>query len=47
MASTVARWRENRAVLDAAALDPREVARRIDLLEHESGEIARAQPPAR
>ncbi|HKQ17764.1 MAG TPA: hypothetical protein VJS87_04385, partial [Solirubrobacterales bacterium] len=28
--------------LDQAALDPREVARRIDLLEHESGEIERA-----
>ena len=42
MASSVERWRENRAVLDAAALDPREVARRIDLLEHEAGEIADA-----
>ncbi len=42
MASAVDRWRENRAVLDAAALDPREVARRLDLLEHESSEIARA-----
>jgi DNA repair protein RecN (Recombination protein N) len=42
MASAVERWRENRSVLDAAALDPREVARRLDLLEHESSEIARA-----
>jgi DNA repair protein RecN (Recombination protein N) len=42
MAAAVERWRENRAVLDAAALDPREVARRLDLLEHESSEIARA-----
>ena len=42
MASAVERWRENRAALDAAALDPREVARRLDLLEHESSEIARA-----
>jgi DNA repair protein RecN (Recombination protein N) len=42
MASAVERWRENRVVLDAAALDPREVARRLDLLEHESSEIARA-----
>ncbi|HET9082936.1 MAG TPA: DNA repair protein RecN [Candidatus Limnocylindrales bacterium] len=42
MASAVERWRENRAVLDAAAIDPREVARRIDLLEHEAGEISRA-----
>jgi DNA repair protein RecN (Recombination protein N) len=39
----VARWRENRAALDAAALDPREVARRLDLLEHESAEIASAR----
>ncbi|HEX7345845.1 MAG TPA: DNA repair protein RecN [Candidatus Limnocylindrales bacterium] len=42
MAGAVERWRENRAALDAAALDPREVARRIDLLEHEADEIARA-----
>ena len=41
MSSAVDRWRENRARLDAAALDPREVARRIDLLEHEAGEISR------
>ena len=37
-----AAWRENRAALDAAAVDPREVARRIDLLEHEANEIAGA-----
>jgi DNA repair protein RecN (Recombination protein N) len=43
MATAVDRWRENRAVLDAAALDPREVARRLDLLEHESSEIAQAK----
>jgi DNA repair protein RecN (Recombination protein N) len=42
-ADAVARWRENRAALDAAALDPREVARRLDLLEHESAEIAGAR----
>jgi len=42
MAAAVERWRDNRAALDAAALDPREVARRIDLLEHEAGEIERA-----
>ena len=42
MATAVDRWRENRVALDAAALDPREVARRLDLLEHESSEIARA-----
>jgi DNA repair protein RecN (Recombination protein N) len=43
MAGSVERWRENRNALDAAALDPREVARRLDLLEHESEEIARAK----
>ena len=42
MAAAVERWRENRALLDAAALDPREVARRLDLLDHEAGEIAAA-----
>ena len=42
MAAAVERWRENRAALDAAALDPREVARRLDLLEHEAAEIAAA-----
>jgi DNA repair protein RecN (Recombination protein N) len=41
-ATAVDRWRQNRAALDAAALDPREVARRIDLLEHEADEIGRA-----
>jgi DNA repair protein RecN (Recombination protein N) len=43
MAGAVERWRENRAALDAAALDPREVARRLDLLEHEASEIAAAR----
>jgi DNA repair protein RecN (Recombination protein N) len=43
MAGAVERWRENRAALDQAALDPRDVARRIDLLEHEAGEIGRAK----
>ena len=42
MAAAVERWRENRAALDAAALDPREVARRLDLLQHEASEIAAA-----
>nr|MBA2300002.1 DNA repair protein RecN [Chloroflexota bacterium] len=42
MAAAIERWRENRAALDAAALDPREVARRLDLLEHEASEIAAA-----
>ncbi len=43
VSGAVARWRENRAALDAAALDPREVARRLDLLEHEAAEIAGAR----
>lgn len=43
MASAVSRWRENRTALEAAALDPREVARRVDLLEHEAAEIAAAR----
>ena len=43
MAAAVDRWRENRAELDAAALDPREVARRIDLLDHEAAEITAAR----
>ncbi len=42
MATAVDRWRENRAALDAAELDPREVARRLDLLEHEASEITGA-----
>ena len=41
--AAVERWRENRARLDAAALDPREVARRLELLEHEATEIAGAR----
>jgi DNA repair protein RecN (Recombination protein N) len=43
MADAVERWRENRSALDAAALDPREVARRLDLLDHEAAEIAAAR----
>jgi DNA repair protein RecN (Recombination protein N) len=43
MAGAVERWRENRNALDASALDPREVARRLDLLEHESAEIVRVK----
>jgi len=43
VAAAVDRWRANRATLDGMALDPREVARRLDLLEHEAGEIAAAR----
>jgi DNA repair protein RecN (Recombination protein N) len=43
MAAAVGRWRENRDALDAAALDPREVARRLELLDHEVTEIGAAR----
>ena len=43
MHAAVDRWRENRAMLDAAAVDPREVTRRADLLEHEAAEIEAAR----
>jgi DNA repair protein RecN (Recombination protein N) len=42
MAAAVGCWRENRASLDELAIDPREVARRLELLEHEVGEIGAA-----
>ncbi|MEO7664185.1 MAG: DNA repair protein RecN [Candidatus Limnocylindrales bacterium] len=42
VAATVGRWRENRTLLTALAIDPREAARRLDLLEHEATEIAAA-----
>jgi DNA repair protein RecN (Recombination protein N) len=38
----VERWRANRAALAELAIEPRELARRIDLLEHEAREIAAA-----
>lgn len=43
MARAVARWRENRAALAALVADPRELARRLDLLEHEVAEIGAAR----
>lgn len=43
MAAAVDRWRENRDAIEGAALDPREVARRVELLDHESTDIARAK----
>ncbi len=43
VAEAVRTWRDNRTALDAAALEPREVARRLDLLEHEAAEIAAAR----
>jgi DNA repair protein RecN (Recombination protein N) len=43
MAGTVDRWRENRAALVSLELDPRELARRLELAEHEAAEIAAAR----
>jgi len=42
VAEAVERWRANRAALEALAVDPRELARRTELLEHEAAEIAAA-----
>ncbi|HEY0443300.1 MAG TPA: DNA repair protein RecN [Candidatus Limnocylindrales bacterium] len=43
VADAVARWRSNRAAMNELALDPRELARRLELLEHEATEIAAAR----
>jgi DNA repair protein RecN (Recombination protein N) len=43
VAASVARWRENRAVLLELELDPRELTRRLELAEHEADEIAAAR----
>jgi DNA repair protein RecN (Recombination protein N) len=43
MAGAVDRWRENRAELVSLELDPRELARRLELAEHEAAEIAAAR----
>ena len=42
----VGRWRSNRAALDALDIDPRDVARRLEIIEHEAAEIraARVRP---
>ena len=42
VASAVERWRENRVLLSALELDPRELTRRLELAEHEAAEIAAA-----
>jgi DNA repair protein RecN (Recombination protein N) len=42
VARAVARWTENREALTQAAVDPREVERRLELLRHEVEEIAGA-----
>jgi DNA repair protein RecN (Recombination protein N) len=43
MESAVDRWRENRALLAGLALDPKELARRLAIVEHEAAEIAGAK----
>jgi DNA repair protein RecN (Recombination protein N) len=43
MADAVERWRANRAAMAELEIDPRELARRLDLLEHEAEEIAAAR----
>jgi DNA repair protein RecN (Recombination protein N) len=43
MADAVERSRSNRAALAELSLDPRELARRLELLEHEAAEIAAAR----
>ncbi|MES2208991.1 MAG: DNA repair protein RecN [Chloroflexota bacterium] len=42
MAAAVAVWRENRVRLAALSIDPRELARRLDVLVHEAAEIEAA-----
>ena len=42
MAASVERWRDNRALLAALELDPRELTRRLELAEHEAAEISDA-----
>ena len=43
MADAVERWSANRAALAELAVDPRDLARRVDLLDHEAAEIAAAR----
>ncbi len=43
MAAAVEAWRANEAALAALAVDPRELERRIALVEHEAAEIAAAR----
>ena len=42
VAEAVAAWRANQAVLAELALDPRELTRRLELQEHQAGEIEAA-----
>ena len=41
--SAVAAWRANRTALDELVVDPRELARRLEVLEYEANEIAAAR----
>jgi DNA repair protein RecN (Recombination protein N) len=43
MAEAVEAWRANQAVLAELALDPRELARRLELQDHQAGEISDAR----
>jgi len=43
MAAAVDHWRANRSALAELAIDPRELARRLAILEHEAAEIAAAR----
>ena len=43
MTETVERWRSNRTALSELAIEPRELARRLELLEHEAAEIEAAR----
>lgn len=43
VAEAVGRWRANRHALEALDLDPRDLARRLEILEHEAAEIRSAR----
>jgi DNA repair protein RecN (Recombination protein N) len=43
MARAVELWRDNRRALDELVVDPRELARRLELVDHEVAEIAAAR----
>ncbi len=42
VAAAVERWRANRGALAELAIDPRELVRRLEIVEHEAAEIAEA-----
>ncbi len=43
VAAAVERWRVNRSALVELSLDPREIARRLEIAEHEADEVAAAR----